>query len=269
MKDLLKEPKHLALTDVGRRGVSVLVTSSCLFSSCNSPRLGQLVLGARAKAGDVKDSVYSSVNSAVCGGVERPLAGVAEYEARAALGRWVQFSFAELNWIWQELPWVAEYEAARRPSKLTSVLVLRHSRRLPPLRPYQLGRPPWPGWLGPCPAAAGQAPPPNLNPLPGRAGPDEMWRPRGRRTLAPPSTTSIGGRTRAGSLGPMHPRRRLPDANLWISLGLADPGRLWISLGLADPSRPLLLSRRRNGITETVSVPSWVWLSVFGLENRH
>ena len=37
---------------------------------------GQLVLGARAEAGDVEDSVYSSVYSAVCGGVDSRMASV-------------------------------------------------------------------------------------------------------------------------------------------------------------------------------------------------
>ena len=39
-------------------------------------QLGQLVLGARAKARDVKDSVYSSVYSVVCGGVDSRMASV-------------------------------------------------------------------------------------------------------------------------------------------------------------------------------------------------
>ena len=39
-------------------------------------QLGQLVLGARAEAGDVEDSVYSSVYSAVCAGVDSRMASV-------------------------------------------------------------------------------------------------------------------------------------------------------------------------------------------------
>ena len=39
-------------------------------------QLEQFVLGARAEAGDVGDSVYSSVCSVVCGGVDSRLASV-------------------------------------------------------------------------------------------------------------------------------------------------------------------------------------------------
>ena len=39
-------------------------------------QLGPLVLGARAKAGDVEDCVYSSVYSAICGGVDSRMASV-------------------------------------------------------------------------------------------------------------------------------------------------------------------------------------------------
>ena len=39
-------------------------------------QLGQLVLGARAKTGDVEDSVYSSVYLAVCVGVDSRMASV-------------------------------------------------------------------------------------------------------------------------------------------------------------------------------------------------
>ena len=61
--------------------MSVRPNHSCFTAwLCRQPvlQLGQLelVLGARAKAGDVEDSVYSSVYSAVCGGVDSRMASV-------------------------------------------------------------------------------------------------------------------------------------------------------------------------------------------------
>ena len=135
-----------------------------------------------------------------------------------------------------------QHPAALRPSGLTSVPVRRLLRKRPPRplrRPHCCGPAPrTPARMG-C-GGRGPAGPPLRPPV--------LVTGRGLAARAHPAVLPAG---------PVHPRRRLPDADRQVRERdqHAPPSRSdrqRLLLGLADPGRSLRLSRRRNGTTISV-----------------
>ena len=102
---------------------------------------------------------------------------------------------------------------------------------------------------------------------PPKPRPDGIWRPRARRSSASPS--SIGSRTRAGSSGasgaaarrPVHPRRRLPDADRRLrrrarSTRFSIRPPCWVSESLTRVAPSGWIGRRDRPRREVVSYRS-------------